>query len=373
MNINQWGRSVYLGMMLLFLFGCATTQEEPELSTGEMYWPKPPEMPRYTWESVIHTAKDVERKNKEDLDAFNVIASVDDKQVFVKPVRIAAQGGRIFVTDTMARRIHVFDAVRRRFYQMGFRREGVVDKPLGIALDKKGMVYVADSKRKTVIVYDQLGMFIKWIGDDKILNNPVAVSVSADGSRIYVIDNGAAASSKHQMLIFNSDGQLVGSPIGQRGNEDGAFNFPTDICVGPDGRVYVLDAGNFRVQVFDRDGQFLYKWGRVGHGLGQLARPRAIAVDKDNLVYVLDGSFANLQIFDDKGQLLLPIGERSLKDGPGIFSSPSGVATDDTGRVYIVDQWLKKVEILRKLSPEEGKNILDGKKIPASPVNKKKE
>lgn len=372
MHINQWGRSICLGMMLLFLFGCVTTQEEPELSTGEIYWPKPPEMPRYVWESVIHTAKDVDRKNKEDINPFSILAADDNKQVFVKPVRIAAQGGRIFITDTMARRIHVFDAPRRRFYQIGFRQEGRVDKPLGIALDKKGMVYVADSKRKEVIVYDQLGMWVKFIGDDKILNNPVAVSVSADGSRIYVVDNGASANNKHQMVIFDPEGQLIGSPIGQRGKEDGEFNFPTDLAVGPDGRVYVLDAGNFRVQVFDPDGQFLYKWGRVGHGLGQLARPRAITVDKDNLVYVLDGSFANLQIFDDKGQLLLPIGERSLKDGPGIFSSPSGVATDDTGRVYIVDQWLKKVEILRKLTPEEGKNILDGKKTPSSPVNKKK-
>ncbi|MBF0182573.1 MAG: hypothetical protein HQM03_21365 [Magnetococcales bacterium] len=92
-----------------------------------------------------------------------------------------------------------------------------------------------------------------------------------------------------------------------------------------------------------------------------MARPRAIAVDQDNLVYLLDASFANMQVFDDSGQLLLPIGDRNAKDGPGVLASPSGVAVDETGRIYVVDQWLKKVEILRKLTRQEGQDILDGK------------
>ncbi|HIJ83338.1 MAG: 6-bladed beta-propeller [Magnetococcales bacterium] len=352
------------GIIFLLLSACVTvTPQENEPETSEIYWPRPPELPRYVWESVIHGVKDIQLNKKDQGKALSFLfpETDEDKPVFIKPVRIAAQGGRIFVTDTMARAIHVFDAGRRRYYQFGFRREGAVDKPLGIALDQKGLIYVADSKKKSIIVYDQLGLWVKLIGDEKTLTNPVAVGVSPTGDRVYALDNGGPSSQAHRMVIFDQEGKQQDAPVGRRGQNDGEFNYPTDISVGTDGRVYVLDSGNFRIQVFDRDGRFLKKWGKIGQGLGQFARPRAIAVDKDNLVYVLDGAFANLQVFNDQGQLLLPIGERSKADGPGTFAAPSGVATDETGRVYVIDQWLKKVEILRKLSETEGQKILDGK------------
>lgn len=367
------GAGVYGWIILLFLSACVVTIPQNDKSKPlEFYWPKPPELPRYVWESVIHEIKDIQLGDKDQSDTESLLLpkKSEDKPVFIKPVRIAAQGGRIFVTDTMARAIHVFDAGRKRYYQFGFRREGAVDKPLGITLDQKGMVYVADSKKKSVIVYDQLGMWIKSIGDDKTLSSPVSVGISPAGDRIYVVDNGGASSQMHHVVIFDQEGKQLGTPVGKRGAEDGEFNYPTDIGVGTDGRIYVLDAGNFRVQVFDQDGKFLQKWGKIGRGLGQFARPRAIAVDKDNLVYVLDASFANVQIFNNQGKLLLPIGERSKTDGPGIFTSPSGIATDETGRVYILDQWLKKIEILRKLSVTEGQGVLDGKSPLSSPPKK---
>ncbi|MBF0181937.1 MAG: hypothetical protein HQM03_18115 [Magnetococcales bacterium] len=221
----------------IWLAGCATVPEEN--ASSQVYWPKPPNLPRFAWESVIHAAADVERKQQDDANPF-LAASEETQNIFVKPVRIAAQGGRIFVTDTLARRVHVFDAPRQKYYQMGFRREGILEKPLGIALDKKGMVYVADSKRKSIVVYDQLGMWIKFIGDAKTLHHPVGVAVTPDGDRIYVIENGSVGNALHRMVIFNADGQPLGEPIGRRGRQDGEFNLPTDIALGPDGRVYVV-------------------------------------------------------------------------------------------------------------------------------------
>ncbi|MEO5376987.1 MAG: 6-bladed beta-propeller [Magnetococcus sp. DMHC-6] len=350
-------------MALVFLAGCVTTQTD-ELTNGEIYWPRPPQLPRFAWQSVIHKANDIEIKEPEQKDFLNISDEHIDKDVFIKPVRVAAFGGRIFVTDTMAKLVHVFDAVRRRYYQFGARFEGTLGQPLGIAVDRQGMVYVADGTKKVVVVFDQLGLWSKFIGNASLLKHPVAVALSPTGDRIYVIDNDGTGTSTHRMVIFDQEGKMVGQPIGQRGKEEGEFNMPTDLCVGSDGRVYVLDAGNFRVQIFDRDGKFLAKWGRLGRGIGQFARPRAIAIDKDNLIYVVDGAFANLQIFNDQGQLLLPIGEGSSTDGPATFASPSGVTVDEAGYVYIVDQWLRKVEILRKLTETEGKLVLNGQDLP---------
>lgn len=360
LSVKPWGCWIFIGAVCLGLTGCATGPDvDKQTKTAKLYWPKPPDIPRYMWESVLHGARDIEINTKRERSILDPVLTDNDKIVFVKPVRVAARGGRIFVTDTMAQLVHVFDAPRRRYFQIGTRLEGTLEKPLGIALDHNGMVYVADSKRKNIVVYDQLGLWIKSIGDAKILTNPVGVGVSPGGDRIYVVNNGGSSSSAHYMVIFDGEGKQIGPPIGRLGLEDGEFNRPTDVCVGLDGRVYVLDTGNFRVQLFDRDGQFLSKWGQVGQGLGQFARPRSIAVDKDNHIYVLDGLFTNLQVFNENGQLLIPISEKPGEDGPGVFVSPSGVAADETGRVYIVDQFLKKVEILRKLSEDEGKKILD--------------
>ena len=90
------------------------------------------------------------------------------------------------------------------------------------------------------------------------------------------------------------------------------FNLPSDAVVAPDGAtLWVLDAGNFRVQAFDREGRFVRAFGSVGHNVGQFARPRGLAVDRDGLVYVSDAAFCNVQVFQGDGTMLLAIGGRA--------------------------------------------------------------
>jgi DNA-binding beta-propeller fold protein YncE len=120
----------------------------------------------------------------------------------------------------------------------------------------------------------------------------------------------------------------------------------------------VLDAGNFRVQAFDRDGKFLRAWGKTGNDIGDFVRPRGIAVDNEGNVYVTDAAFGNVQIFSPKGELLLPVGYLGTEDRPGIFAMPGGVAVDETGHMYVVDQVFDKVDVFRRLSKEEGELII---------------
>ena len=55
----------------------------------------------------------------------------------------------------------------------------------------------------------------------------------------------------------------------------------------------------------------------------------------------------NFQIFNEKGQLLLPVGFRSSKNGPANFMLPSGLDVDEDGRIYMVDQYFRKIDIFR--------------------------
>ena len=112
----------------------------------------------------------------------------------------------------------------------------------------------------------------------------------------------------------------------------------------------MVDGGNFRVLVFDRDGKFLKSFGTVGKQFGQFARPKEVATDPAGNVYVVDAAFGNFQIFNPEGELLLFVGERSERDGPGNYMLPSGIYVDEDGRVYMVDQWFRKVDVFRPVA-----------------------
>jgi DNA-binding beta-propeller fold protein YncE len=93
--------------------------------------------------------------------------------------------------------------------------------------------------------------------------------------------------------------------------------------------------------------------------VGQFGRPRGLAVDREGLVYVSDASFCNVQVFRDDGAVLLAIGSRAGQhDAPGRYLLPAKLAADETGRIYVVDQFLHKVEVLRRLGEAEAREYL---------------
>lgn len=285
--------------------------------------------------------------------------------VYEKPVAVAARQGRIYITDSVRRRVAVFDVPRRRVFAFGLR-EPRLQKPIGLALDARFSVYVADSGRRRIMVYDSLGLLVRQVGGEKILQRPVGVAVNAEGTRIYAIDRADNDSDEHRVVMFDGAGQFL-RHIGQRGDRNAEFNAPVAGACAPDGSLYVLDAGNFRVQVLTADGEFKHSFGGVGIGFGDFARPRGLAVDGQGNVYVSDASFNNVQIFNPQGQLLLAVGQTGRTDAPGRYRLLSGVAVDETGRIYIADQVFNKVEVLRPVQDIEAETLLKSVKPPGAP------
>lgn len=335
------------------LAACSSVPEKSvKTFKGPLVWPSPPEQARYAYETVLRSPADVAEI---ELDKDKLIRqlsggpAVSDRPVFEKAAAIAARQGRIYVTDTSTETIVVFDVPRRRVFRFGQRAPNSLAKPSGIALDGQSNVYVADAKRRQIMVFDSLGLFLRVVGGPDDLERPTGVAVSLDGDRIYAVDRSDNESNNHRVVMYDKDGKKL-KTIGKRGSGDGEFNVPLQAAVAGDGRLYVLDSGNFRVQAFDRDGNFIRAFGRPGVYPGNLARPRGIAVDDDGNVYVTDASFNNFQVFQPDGQLLLAVGEGSGESNPGRYGLLSGIAADETGRIYVVDQLFNKVEVFRRLS-----------------------
>lgn len=343
------------------LMACAGVSDKAATSfKGLLVWPQPPDQPRLAYETVLRSYADIAMPETDKDKFIRELAGMpgaSERPVFEKPAAVAARQGRIYVADTSTESIVVFDVPRRRLFRFGQRQPNALAKPSGLALDARMNVYVADAKRRQVMVFDSLGLFLRTLGGPQELERPTGVAVSQDGERIYAVDRSDNESDNHRVVVYAKDGSKI-KVIGTRGSGEGLFNVPLQAAVAPDGNLYVLDSGNFRVQVFDRDGNFLRAFGRAGINPGNLARPRGIAVDDEGHVYVTDASFNNFQIFQADGQLLLAVGQGSGESNPGKFGLLSGIAADETGRVYVVDQLFNKVEVFRRLSESEGRKLL---------------
>lgn len=343
----------------LLLAACSVTPQQARLK-GPPVWPQPPDQPRFVYETTLRSAADIyaeEKTTSTMLRDLSGVSAVSNEPAFDKPVAVAARKGSIYVADLRTRHIVVFDVPRRKLFRFGVRQPGTLEQPTGLALDAEMNVYVADARRKQVVVYDKLGLFQRAIGGPAELDRPTGVAVSLDGERIYAIDRSLNENDSHRVVMYDKEGNKL-KVIGSRGSGDGQFNVPLQGAVAPDGTLYVLDSGNFRVQAFDRDGNFLRSFGGPGVNVGNFARPRGIAVDGDGNVYVSDASYNNFQIFDPQGQLLLAVGNGGPDSKPGQYGLVSGLAVDETGRVYVADQLFNKVEVIRRLGEGEGQKML---------------
>jgi len=151
---------------------------------------------------------------------------------------------------------------------------------------------------------------IKKIGGEKVFDRLTSVTVNPEGTLIYAVDIGGVDSDKHVVKVFDGGDRRPQDGYRQARRRAGEFNLPRDLAIGKDGRLYVVDGGNFRVVVFDRDGKYLQSFGSVGRQLGQFSRPKEIAADPQGNIYVVDSAFGNFQIFNADGELLMFVGTR---------------------------------------------------------------
>ncbi|MCC6607639.1 MAG: TIGR03663 family protein [Anaerolineae bacterium] len=187
--------------------------------------------------------------------------------------------------------------------------------------------------------------------DDQLFA-PRNVVVSADG-RIYVLDSG-----NQRVQVFGPDGLLVDS-FGSAGTGNGQFNLegqgPWGMAINEE-FLYVADTWNHRIQKFTLDGQFVASYGQPGNtlddpaglGLGLFFGPRDLALLPDGRLLVTDTGHHRLQVMDETGSFIGQLGAGGDQFGTalGQFYEPVGVAVGADGFVYVTDTWNGRIQQL---------------------------
>ncbi len=191
---------------------------------------------------------------------------------------------------------------------------GLFNHPRGVAVGAKSDVHVVDSDNHRVQVFDRNGDFLReWGSNCNLATDLGCVDPDGDGPLAY---------------------------------GDGQFQEPWGIAVAEDGRVYVADTWNHRIQVFDVDGSFLNKWGTYGQSdsaSGLLYGPRDVAVDAAGRVFVTDTGNKRIMVYDQDGKYLDQWGQGGV--GPSEFEEPVGIDVDGEGDIYVADSWNQRVQV----------------------------
>ena len=303
------------------LAGCVSNPNQPDrnqsgAAAGPVFYPPLPNAPRIQYLTTITSERDL--AVKKDSFADFIVGEEKEAQRLTQPYGVALHQGKLYVADTGAGGLAIFDLTQQRFSFMTGTGAGRIKRPINIRIDADGTRYVTDTGRDQVLVYDRDDRFVRAFGVDGQFR-PVDLAIAGD--RLYVADI-----AHHQIQVLEkSSGRLL-FKFGKPGSGEGELFHPTNIALGPDGDIYVVETSNFRVQRFSAEGKPVRTYGSVGSTLGSFARPKGIAMDRAGRLLVGDAAFQNVQIFDNSGKLLLYFGQtEGRSDG---LNLPAGVSVD---------------------------------------------
>ncbi|MGA2617644.1 MAG: SMP-30/gluconolactonase/LRE family protein [Thermoguttaceae bacterium] len=203
---------------------------------------------------------------------------------------------------------------------------------LGLAVERTGNVFatVRTKNSREVQQFSAAGTFVNAWGSIGTLAgqfcSPNGIALDREGN-LYIAESSAwGTGSSHRVQKFTLAGKFLAT-WGTEGSGDGQFNLPVGIALDGRGNVYVADTYNSRVQKFTPDGRFLGKWGSYGYEPGQLDCPQGIALDRAGNVYLADTYNNRVQKFTSDGKLLAHWGRQGTEHGQ--FWLPCAVAVDE--------------------------------------------
>ena len=176
-----------------------------------------------------------------------------------------------------------------------------------------------------------------------LIVTPHGLHVDSEGN-VWVTDfaGNEAGTKGHQVIKFSPEGEVLMrlGEAGVAGSDPGQLNQPCDVITAPNGDIFVSDGhsgqgtlpppegATGRIVKFSADGEYITEWGKIGTGQGDFRTPHALAFDSQGRLFVADRGNHRIQIFDQDGNYI---------DSYHQFSRISGlfITADDT--LYAID------------------------------------
>ncbi|MCC6544323.1 MAG: 6-bladed beta-propeller [Nitrospirae bacterium] len=340
-----------VSLIAIFILGFTFPEQSKK---DRAAWPLPPDEPKISYVMTIETPRNVGVKKSIFKRIVEFVVGKEPEPRIQRPFGVLSDGkGSVYVTDTGLQTVHVFDYKNKKYRQI-FKLNNEPQpsrllSPLSVVLDANDRLYVSDSILKKVFVFDNTGNHIFTIGANSEFGRPTGLALDKSRGKLYISDT-----INHKVWVYDvnppyssTDNEKRWSSFGNRGKEDGEFNFPTHLAVDRKGDIYVTDALNFRVQIFNPEGKFITSVGKMGDTLGTFSKPKGLGTDSDGNIYVVDNLYDTIQIFNRSGELLLNFASHGGgKEGLWL---PNGLFVDKDNYIFVADTYNDRVQVFRYL------------------------
>ncbi|MFC4800126.1 6-bladed beta-propeller [Neobacillus sp. GCM10023253] len=275
--------------------------------------------------------------------SYSMSLTGDFNKPFEKPMDVTANGSFTYVSDTNNKRVVAFDAGGNLLFAFGEEGtgKGQFKFPYGIATDNQGRVFVADLYNGNISIFNEKGKFIDYFAKktftEKNISSPAALRII--DKKVYMTDI-----KTNKAYVLDMNGKLL-LEVGKPGTKEGEFNAPNGITTDGEGNIYVVDTGNQRVQIFDKDGKFvkIINGSTNGQGESIFVNPRGIGVDSRGIMYVVSNLTHFVYGFDKDGKKVFEMG--GMGENNGQFSLPNGLFIDKNDNVFITDTLNIRIQV----------------------------
>lgn len=239
------------------------------------------------------------------------------------------------------------------------------NSPTGVYMSSNGLVFVADQNNHRLQIFTQTGnSFVNYASFGSLgtgneqFNLPTSVCVPGDG-KIYIADQ-----NNHRLQVLTMDGVNIGyyTSFGITtisGSANNQFNYPGDVSVSTDGKIYVTDYYNHRIQVLTQSGTaigYYTTFGSFGSGTNNLNYPTNAQVASDGKIYVADTQNNRIRVLTQTGTnigVYSSFGTLASGSSNTTLNNPLGVNVASDGKIYVTDQFNFRIQILT----QSGTNI----------------
>lgn len=255
--------------------------------------------------------------------------------LFNRPMGIAVDNeGFIYVADDLNNRIQKFTSNGTFVTMWGEEGHGAgqFDVPIDVDVDNNGYVYVAEGNGPYVQKFTSDGIYVtRW-------NAQVGAGIAVDDEFVYI-------TTAYSVKKYTLDGDFV-AEWGSEGSGDGQFTKASGIAVN-DEHVYVTELdreGNHGVQKFTKEGTFVKKWNLPAPCCSWWPILIGIEVDSNGNVYVSNPYESTITKFNSNGNVISILDDRG--SGAGKISGPNGICIDEAGNLIISDTGNYRVQKL---------------------------